>query len=231
LSIGLSVRSLRVGHVVAIALMAVGVVDAGDKDEVASSTLLPLVERDATFKVTAGERRGQTVRVSIASHDDHWRLIQPDFKTRHVTRGEDGALLMSQSYVKHKDSRLSFDPAVPLLPSTMAPGAIKEFRAAVRVTSLDGKRVKASGDCVRRVELLGQRRIEIGDEEVDVYRVRATERFDFTLAHVRVVTTTDFVPGVGQVRQQVSEKITRLGIFSSRSSYTLERAERWDVAE
>jgi len=215
-----------------------GTRDTAAKETVAVSAadLMPMREATAQFLVTTEgdddklKREPVDVKIVQRGEGQSWRLQHAAWKSQdlHIT-GSRGVVQTGER-LEARDSVVRMTPGVTMLPVTLRAGDVNESQAKVRVTNLRGNRVKAEGEYVRRVELVGRRVMQTPAGTFDVHVVRTTERFKFSMANARVVTTTCYALGVGPVHQHIDKSVTKLGLFTDRSSRTMVLSEPWTDA-
>lgn len=217
---------MRIKHVVAGWLIAVGLAQAADK-AVPASELMPLQERSRQFLVTEGDNSGEMVRVGlepVAGGGNEWLLRMEKVGNVYLTIRDDGAIMVSRIDLEVLDQQISYAQPVLLLPATVTPG--EEFDSQTTANIVDTKDgTTREGRVDHRLDPARRTIFQLPLGAVGAYRIEANQTISLDMATVTLRLEGGFARDRGLVYGDIRYTIDKPLFFGSSSQQTVKLAE------
>lgn len=181
--------------------------------------LAPWRASELPLEVQDGDGPWKPVRwvmQSVPEESARYRAVLTPRRASLVQRDGDGTLRVLQQEIEGKDTRLVYDDPILWLPADMRPGQTWVERGRVRQTTLAGK-PKRQGTYVQRMRLVGQVDLQLDGRPVSAWRVQQTTEVTMGWVELVIEASTDYVQGVGLVRQEMTTTSRAYAVFGGRS--------------
>jgi len=175
-----------------------------------------------TYEITAGARRGTTLREALAvivptGRGETWRRTIGDEYTLYLSRTADGSLVLPSEIVHAHKAIVSYEPPLTYLIAALEPGATRVYDGRMNVYRAANPDSKwCSG------------RIRVTTVHAGMYRVTAPAgtfratlvKTDYRIDIFAVVSVTDtlytfYAEGIGKVAEAEHQRISALGLFQT----------------
>ena len=203
---------------------------SSEKPGVATKKWIPLAQRSAPFRITAGPDKGTRFLCTFSPLDldatgDYWQMKMGERRRTWLRRDPDGRLGVVKQVVPDEDAQVVYVPPATLLPARAVEGEVMEEEGEVTIYDLDGEE-RAAGTYTQEIEYLGRVKVRTPAGEFEGRRLRVLQRMDTTLANVRVVMDMVLTPGTGRVYQHTTRHTEKLGFFEETGVEEIQRAEK-----
>lgn len=208
------------------ALMLAGPVQAQDVP-VEAGELLPLEPRSREFLITAGDRRGEQVRVRLqpsAQDADEWWLSLGRIGRVQLKRTPPGKLVVTQIDLTEAHKRVVYAEPVLLMPARLGPGDVYRAETTARVIDTEENTVRR-GRVHHRLEPARRTTLHLPIGTLRGYELRARQVIELDLASVTVELEGGLRRGQGLIYGHVRYSIDKPLFFGSSARHTLELAE------
>lgn len=183
-----------------------------------STSLLPLTERSGAYQVTVGDKAPREVafRYEPGDQPGTWRSVTDDQRVAHLQITPEGAIVMTSEEEHSEGVRVSYEPALLVLPTTVESGPpITQEDIATTVTNLSNGAQRDRGVTAVTMEVVGSRPVETPLGVFEAVVVRKHRRMKLGMAEVDVMVHLALAPGVGVVAESIDRTTRVIGMFQT----------------
>lgn len=180
-------------------------------------SLIPFVNFQKDFKITAGKDHGRIVALTSrldALNDKKSQFTFGDYATVHLARNPRGIMLLERLDLIRNRSHVIYDPALPVLPVQVGAGAFfRETR--YRMYNSETGKLKRSGRVTHSVQRIAPSHFDTPAGSVEGLFIEMEHRMEMEyMSELRINLGLGCREGEGPVFGTGQYKITRLGLFS-----------------
>lgn len=197
---------------------------------VPAEQLLPLEPQQRTFKIVAGDNRGDLMPMVLreARRGDpgdpgepgEWVLEMDDLNILFLERDDDGNVLIVRMDLPREGYMIMYQPPVRLIPSRITPDLRIEERAQASVHDPQTGQLQHTGDVTHNIKRVTRTRFDTPDGPQQGYMVITEHAIALGPANVELEMEAGYLPGDGMVYRHIRYTITRLGIFGNTTRRT-----------
>ncbi len=197
----------------AINLASATASDEADSDQpVTVEELGVLRERSASFEFTAGDREDQQVRMRVTQTPEGWQERLGNIRVAYLKQDSRGIVQPSQK-LRDEGRETHFEPALLKVPAELRPGESHNQSGSINVHDLESGKHEHTGSYKHHIEVIGWRRVRLGNRQFRGMLIKRTTHFDFKLADAKVVTQAVYMPGVGLIYEKTNKTTKTLNVF------------------
>ena len=179
---------------------------------VTAEQLFPLQPRRGQF-VTAIDRELRTVApFSLVRRDDRWTWSVEGLTITHIAVTGDGDYVITSEDDLIEGVRVTYDPALIMLPRELAAGQTYTSTSDLHVTDLDTGASRERGRIASRITLEGLAAVTTAAGTFDAHLVRTDRRMNFGVAEASVRLDSAYIVGRGLVWERLRQRLRVLGV-------------------
>lgn len=173
-----------------------------------------LGDRSSWFIDPAGDPEDAiVVRLVEAEDGQSWRALVGDRYESVFRINEEGDLVTGVEIDREENARVSYEPAIPVLPAEMVVGEVIEGEVRMVIRDLRRGTVRQQGPCRYELELLGRRAVATPAGTWEAWIVRTRRTADFGVAGFVLDQHEAYVEGVGRIAGHSVRRIRVLGAW------------------
>lgn len=198
---------------------------ASTVQEVEAGELFPMVTGESTFEVVDGDGEGQQVVLELSSADGEgrWELRFGDYNILHLSKLQDGSVLLTGLDVLTQGQNVLYEPPVVLLPNRIVPDRTWSASGRATVVNRETQEVVHSGEYQHRVMPITRERFATPSGEYEGFLVPLEQTIDLEAqAVIRLWLDLGFFPSKGLVKRSMKFVVDKPLFFGSTTRRTAE---------
>lgn len=192
-----------------------------------AADLFPLTPRERAFQFTEGEREGERMPLRLTRREQkhEWELRLGDLIVAALFRDSNGDLRLKRITHRKSHTRISYRPAVTLIPATVRPDVAVEQQVETRVTDAQTGEASYQSAMTHRLFSVSRATFTTPAGKYDGFQAQVEQKGTFGPATVTARFAGGFLPGAGLVHIRLEYTVDKPLIFGSAGAHIVELAE------
>jgi len=181
---------------------------------ITAAQLYPMTPHSGVIGRRIGDHARQVLSYHLAHHEmDQWEWSLEGVRQIKLLQDPNGAIRIATETESAESVRVEYDPPLVMLPERLEMAHPIEQKSRMTVKNMSNGEVRDQGWCTIQIQLLGRSTVTTPSGIYRAVVVQTQRHIELQMALVQVTSITAYVPGVGQVSQQIHRVTRPLRLF------------------